>query len=171
MDSTQRSGLDRAEGPPSKTVTVGVYSNGRYPIKTITWAEYVQYYDRKELDFLAKGLPRPDHLPDRATAARWAGITAEPERRDNIAIGWMDIIKKPVARSRRPIEWQQAGTIDEFVKDFESKPAVVTDLGSRAPNAERTIVASKHRVTDTEPLSEADLKRINDYGRRKGWIK
>jgi hypothetical protein len=59
------------------TVLVNAYrqKTGRIELMEVTWKEYVDLYDKGWLKFQQPPqTERPEHLPDRATAAVWAGI-------------------------------------------------------------------------------------------------
>ena len=154
-DHQAASHLEAQDTPPKKTAFVNAYrvSTGRVEFMEVTWEEYVELYDRKFLKFLREGTPRPDHLPDRETAKRWASIKT-PEiivkPKNN---GWGESFAgklRPTSKLKSPKPIAPAIIVEEE-PEADTAPAVVA--------AEEVIPEVPTHFQEQEELPSIVLRR------------
>lgn len=96
-DVVQATSLEEVvDRPERETVVVNAYRDrtGRVELMEVTWKEYVVLHDKGYLKFQRDKAERPEHLPSRDTAARWAHANHPPPKKEN---GWGEsMVERPV---------------------------------------------------------------------------
>ena len=177
-DQQTASHAEASDKPQKKTVLVNAYRErtGRVEFIEVTWEEYLELYDRKFLKFLRDGTPRPDHLPDRETAQRWASIKTPdiPEKPKNT--GWGESfagnlkrnlkprVPKPPSRPIVVEEVPEPEIIPEVVPE-ELDLEVVADL----PVQDEPLVVVQKRRTAAEKIQELEKTALELKEKRRSF--